>query len=86
EGGDPDVLKEKSKEMICMEIEDNGAGIDEKDVSKIFEPFFSKKATGTGLGLFVTHSIIQHHQGRVSVLSKPGEGTTFKVYLPVTRP
>ncbi|MBN2185707.1 MAG: PAS domain S-box protein [Candidatus Krumholzibacteriota bacterium] len=86
EGGDPDVLKEKINEMICMEIEDDGQGIEKTDINKIFEPFFSKKATGTGLGLFVTHSIIQHHQGRISVLSKPGEGTTFKVYLPVTRP
>ncbi|MBN2071238.1 MAG: PAS domain S-box protein [Candidatus Krumholzibacteriota bacterium] len=85
-GGDPDVLKEKFKEMICIEVEDDGQGISKKDKNKIFEPFFSNKSAGTGLGLFVTHSIIHHHQGRISVLSEPGKGTVFRVYLPVNRP
>ena len=86
EGGDVEVVREKDKNLVCIEIFDNGWGIDPKDQEKIFEPFFSRKKGGTGLGLFVTHSIIQQHQGRITVLSQPGDGTTFRVYLPINRP
>lgn len=86
EGGDVEVVREKDKDLVCIEIFDNGWGIDPKDQEKIFEPFFSRKKGGTGLGLFVTHSIIQQHQGRITVLSQPGDGTTFRVYLPINRP
>ena len=86
EGGDAEVAWEKERDMICIEIRDNGSGIEPKDRESIFEPFYSKKKGGTGLGLFVTHSIIQHHQGRITIDSNEGEGTTFRVYLPITRP
>ncbi len=85
-GEDPDVPREKQGGLVCIEVHDNGSGIPKRDIGKVFEPFFSKKAGGTGLGLFVTHGIILHHHGRISVLSEPGRGTTFKVYLPVSRP
>lgn len=86
DGDDREVMREKERELICIEIRDNGPGIEEKDHRRIFEPFFSKKSGGTGLGLFVSHSIVQHHQGRINIISEPDEGTTFKVYLPVKRP
>ncbi|MBN1164949.1 MAG: PAS domain S-box protein [Candidatus Krumholzibacteriota bacterium] len=85
-GEDPDIIREKEKDLISIEIRDNGRGIDEKDMKNIFEPFFSKKKGGTGLGLFVTHSIVQHHQGKITAWSEPHSGTRFKVYLPVNKP
>jgi PAS domain S-box-containing protein len=85
-GGDPDVVREKYREMVCIEITDNGAGIAHDEKERIFEPFFSRKKGGTGLGLFVSQSIVQHHHGRISVSSEPGRGTSFKLYLPIARP
>lgn len=86
EGDDPDVIREKDNVLVCIEINDDGPGIERGDIGKIFEPFYSKKIGGTGLGLFVSHSIVQHHQGRLNVSSQSGVGTTFRVYLPVSRP
>ncbi|MDD4858170.1 MAG: ATP-binding protein, partial [Candidatus Krumholzibacteria bacterium] len=85
EGGDRDVVREKDREMVCIEIKDNGAGIASADKEKIFEPFFSRKKGGTGLGLFVSQSIVQHHHGRISISSEPGKGTSFRLYLPISR-
>ncbi|MCD6378973.1 PAS domain S-box protein, partial [bacterium] len=77
-------IKEKEK-IIRIEIIDNGMGIDDDSIEKVFEPFFSKKIKGTGLGLFISHSIIQHHHGTIDVYSREGEGTTFKINLPVNK-
>jgi PAS domain S-box-containing protein len=85
-GGDSEIVVEKDKDMICIEISDTGPGIDADERERIFEPFYTKKKGGTGLGLFVTHSIVQHHQGKIHVLSDPGDGATFKVYLPIRQP
>jgi len=52
-------------------------------LDKIFDPFFSTKEEGSGLGLAITHSIITRHHGHIAVNSRPGEGTTFDIYLPV---
>ncbi len=86
EGGDQDIMLEKEKDMVLIEFSDNGEGIEPSDRGKVFEPFFTKKKGGTGLGLFISHSIIQHHQGRINVTSEVCRGTTFKVYLPMTGP
>ena len=86
DGSEPDMRKIRGKETFIIEVADNGPGIEGKDKQSIFLPFFSRKKGGTGLGLFVTHSIIQHHQGSIKVISEPGDGTIFRVYLPVTRP
>ncbi len=86
EGGDVDVVREKDRGMVCIEVRDNGAGIDAGDREKIFEPFFSKKKGGTGLGLFVTHSIIHHHQGRIIIPADQDGGAVLRVYLPIERP
>lgn len=69
---------------ILFEISDTGAGIDLQDIPRLFDPFFTTKPVGegTGLGLSITHGIISGHGGRIEVSSKPGEGTTFKIYLP----
>jgi len=77
-------IREK-EQIIQIEITDNGIGIDNESIEKIFEPFFSKKSKGTGLGLFISHSIIHHHHGTIDVSSIEGEGTTFKICLPVNK-
>ena len=72
--------------FLEIEIEDTGIGIRSEDLDKIFEPFFTTKeqGEGTGLGLASVYGTVQSHGGVVSVTSKPGEGTTFLVYLPLT--
>ncbi|RJR20184.1 MAG: PAS domain S-box protein [Nitrospiraceae bacterium] len=65
-----------------IELIDTGCGIKEEDLKNIFNPFFTTKAQGTGLGLAVTHKIIQEHDGKVKVESVWGGGTAFKIYLP----
>ncbi len=66
--------------FIC--VHDTGIGISKKDLPQIFDPFFSRKDTGTGLGLAVTHGIITEHGGTIKVKSKVGEGTEFIITLP----
>jgi len=72
-------------DYIKVEITDTGIGMDEKQFSKIFMPFFTTKAKGTGLGLALVQKIIVYHGGRIMVRSAPGKGATFTVFLP-TRP
>jgi two-component system NtrC family sensor kinase len=64
---------------------DEGAGIPPENLEKIFEPFFTTKARGTGLGLAITKRIVEQHQGRITVESEVGRGTTVTVRLPVVR-
>jgi PAS domain S-box-containing protein len=68
---------------IVIELSDNGCGIKPEDLKNIFNPFFTTKAQGTGLGLAVTHKIIQEHDGKIKVESVWGSGTAFKIYLPL---
>ena len=68
---------------IKVSFKDNGAGIDEKDLEQIFNPFFTTKDEGTGLGLPIVHKIIEEHGGIINVNSKSGEGTTFEVSFPM---
>ncbi len=71
---------------ISVEISDTGVGISEEELARIFEPFFSTRIKGTGLGLWVTQDIIRHHGGRIEVSSEKGRGTTFQIILPVDSP
>jgi len=63
-------------------VRDTGVGIEKADLEHIFEPFFSRKAGGTGLGLATTALIVDAHQGTIDVQSQPGKGTTFTIRLP----
>ena len=67
-----------------MEVKDAGCGIADKDIEKLFDPFFSSKFTGRGLGLSVVLGIVKAHDGAVTVESEPGRGSTFRVFLPVS--
>ncbi len=68
-----------------FEIKDTGAGIAEEDLPFLFDPFFTTKKTGTGLGLTITHRIIEEHTGSIEVESKPGTGSTFRVFIPLNK-
>jgi PAS domain S-box-containing protein len=68
---------------VRVEVEDTGAGIPMPDRDRIFNPFYTTKEGGTGLGLALTHKIIEEHRGTIDVASAPGVGTTFRVMLPV---
>jgi PAS domain S-box-containing protein len=70
------------RDEICIVVTDQGPGIAPELLDKIFLPFFSTKARGSGLGLAVAYSIIQNHGGRIQVSSALGVGTTFRVSLP----
>ena len=70
-------------EYVCLEVTDNGCGMDEATKWRIFEPFYTTKFTGRGLGMSAVLGIIKSHAGALQLFSQPGLGTTFKVYLPV---
>jgi signal transduction histidine kinase len=74
--------QDETRQGVIIEIEDNGIGISEEYKDRIFEPFFSTKPKGTGLGLPVNFGIVEKHQGRITVFSEPGQGTRMVVWLP----
>jgi PAS domain S-box-containing protein len=75
-----------TQSSIAVEISDSGVGISENDMARIFEPFFSTRRDGTGLGLWVTQNIVRYHGGRIEVKSAMGEGTAFQIILPIDSP
>lgn len=83
--GEIRVSTRRLAEQVRIEISDTGVGIEPANLSKIFDPFFTTKAVGkgTGLGMHIAYNIIQKHNGAIQVESKPGEGTTFTIDLPV---
>jgi len=71
-------------DKVRIQIIDYGSGMDQKTQSRLFEPFFTTKKRGTGLGLSIVRQIIDLHGGTIEVESAPGEGTTFRIELPLT--
>ncbi len=69
--------------ILLTEVADDGSGILPEVHEKLFTPFFTTKAKGSGLGLVISHKIIEEHGGRLLIKSAPGRGTTVRVYLPV---
>ena len=76
---------EESGAEAIVEVADDGCGINEADMTRIFTPFFTKTPGGTGLGLPAVRRIARLHCGRIEVKSVPGEGSTFTLHLPLTR-
>lgn len=84
--GKPGVVKigvSEQNEMLCLKITDEGPGIEPQDLVRVFQPFYSTKLRGFGLGLAACKQIVDAHGGKMEVESAPGKGTTFRVYLPI---
>ena len=76
----------QEEEVLRITVSDNGTGIAGEDLDRVFEPFFTRKDTGTGLGLTLVRKIAEAHHGRAAVESTPGQGTTVSIELPADRP
>jgi two-component system, NtrC family, sensor histidine kinase HydH len=70
---------------IQLSVQDTGVGIPPEDMNKLFDPFFSTKEGGVGLGLSIAHRIIDQHRGKIQIESTPGQGTLFTLWLPISR-
>jgi len=84
EGGKLTVAARQRDKFLELEIADTGCGIPQEAIGKIFDPLFTTKAKGIGLGLAVCRSIIERHEGSIKVNSEGGRGTTFTIKLPLT--
>jgi two-component system sensor histidine kinase HydH len=79
-GGD-----ESAGRFVRLAVEDTGSGIGEEDLSRVFEPYFTTKKLGIGLGLALTKQIIEEHGGTIAITSRVGAGTTVSMRVPVGR-
>jgi signal transduction histidine kinase len=86
EGGEIGIFaylsKEEGRTMVSIEVIDNGCGIPERDIENIFEPFFTNKASGIGLGLANAKKIVEQHQGSIRVKESEQQGACFEITLP----
>lgn len=78
--GSPDL--QNGRRYVNISITDTGSGISEHEITRIFEPYFTTKQSGYGLGLTTSYSIVKHHGGTITVTSEVGSGTTFTVFIP----
>ncbi len=85
EGGKITFLSRRIGDSLMIEMGDTGPGMDEATMGKLFEPFYSSRPGGTGLGLWITYRIVQRMGGSIRVYSKPGKGTRFVITLPLVR-
>jgi nitrogen fixation/metabolism regulation signal transduction histidine kinase len=76
------IPRNEGKQTAVVTISDNGQGIPEEVIGKVFQPYFTTKTKGTGLGLAVVKQIVDEHRGEIKVSSEPGRGTTFEIKLP----
>lgn len=83
DGGVLKITTDTTEKDLIMRFEDDGIGIEADMIDKIFEPFYSTKDDGSGLGLFISYGIIQDHNGGIDVVSEVGKGTTFTLTLPI---
>ena len=83
--GEIAIVTQPFGDAVRIQISDTGCGMTQDQAKRIFEPFYTTKpvGTGTGLGLHIAYQIIQQHQGRITVASRPGKGTTFTIHLPL---
>jgi PAS domain S-box-containing protein len=81
-GGTVTIRAGEDRSGWRIEVEDTGAGIAPEHQPRIFDPFYTTRPRGTGLGLFVAHGIVERHRGAIEVESEPGKGTRFRIRLP----
>jgi signal transduction histidine kinase len=81
-GGQIELTAAPSGRDVVLTVADDGHGIADAHAARLFQPYFTTKKHGTGLGLFVTRKLVADHGGRIEFDSVPGRGTTFRVYLP----
>jgi signal transduction histidine kinase len=84
-GGELKIHSTKNDKNMTIKFEDTGVGMSKKDLKRIFEPLFTTKPRGVGLGLKICKRIIEAHKGKIEVESMKGKGSTFKVTLPLGR-
>jgi len=82
-GGIVEIILAVEDGQVAVTIRDNGPGIQPETMGRIFEPYFTTKTAGHGLGLMIVQRIVQDHGGRIEVSSEPGKGTTFVIRLPL---
>ena len=75
-------MENQEGRFVVLSIRDNGPGIAQDDLDNIFDPFFSRNPEGFGLGLSITHTIVEEHDGKIVVETEPGRGCCFKIHLP----
>ncbi len=81
-GGEIAIRLERENAYLKLAVSDQGTGIPGEEIPRLFEPFFTTRETGSGMGLLVVYKAIRQHGGYVEVSSRPGEGTTFTIWLP----
>jgi signal transduction histidine kinase len=81
------IIKSEAQESgwVAVSITDTGVGIPEANIEKIFEPLFTSKAKGIGLGMAISKTFVEGHGGSIEVQSEIGKGTTFTVRLPILK-
>jgi signal transduction histidine kinase len=82
EGGKLSIKTAAEDSDVKILVADTGTGISDENIGKIFEPYFTTRDTGSGLGLTLVYKIVKEHQGEIAVKSSPGEGTVFTITLP----
>ncbi|MDO3379603.1 two-component system sensor histidine kinase NtrB [Geoalkalibacter halelectricus] len=82
-GGTLRIQGRREGDSLCLLFQDNGPGIAVDNLERIFSPFFTTRAEGVGLGLAITQRIVRRNGGEISVESRPGKGTTFRLCLPL---
>ena len=82
-GGTLEISLMTDKNIITVAVSDTGTGIEKKDLPRIYDPYFTSKPTGTGLGLAVVQKIMEAHGGTINVESTAGQGTTVSLHFPL---
>ena len=85
-GGTLTLQTGEASDGVWVSVADTGGGIPQEQINRIFEPFYTTKKKGTGLGLMIVQRIVRAHGGRINLESRVGRGTTFRVWIPLHEP
>ena len=82
-GGVFTLRPDRGPDGVWVRVSDAGGGVPDGQINRLFQPFFTTKKKGTGLGLMIVQRIVREHRGRIGVESRVGKGTTFRIWLPL---